>query len=129
MKDHYDPDLISRNKLLALFHILQVEVAELPEGSTKKILLTKLEAIEAELRKPKIKWGTIIMSFFVLFGFLADLKTLSPATYDKSYRVISEIISVMHMEGSVSASKHSVPKLPDVPRDATLPPPPARIDM
>lgn len=100
-KDHYDPEIINRNKLSALINILKVQLAEIPDIETSKRLEEKLESIEEELKKPKPKWGAIITGFFILFGFLADLKTIQPDIYEHPYETMNKIISVLHSEAQV----------------------------
>lgn len=101
-KRNYDPDLVDRSKLLALLNILRMEINAHPASEEKEVLITKLEHIEQELKRQKVRWGIVITSFFILFGFMADLKTLKPDIYDKPYAVVQQILTVLHSDGLVS---------------------------
>ena len=102
-KKNYNPDLIDKSKLLAFINILRVEVNNNPDSKEKDIILDKLENIETELRRSKARWGIIFTGFFILFGFLADLKTIEPDIYKKPYAIVQKVIETMHYDGGVSA--------------------------
>jgi hypothetical protein len=118
-KRNYDPDLVDRSKLLALLNILRMDINAHPTSEEKDMLLSKLEHIEQELKRQKVRWGVVITSFFILFGFLADLKTLKPNIYDKPHAVVQQILSVLHGDGLVSNKppqllpEHAPTKRPD----------------
>jgi len=101
-KNNYDPDLIDKSKLLTFINILRVQINNSPDSKEKDIILDKLENIETELRRPKARWGIIFTGFFILFGFLADLKTIKPDIYQDLYATVQKIIATMHNDGIVS---------------------------
>lgn len=100
-KENYDPDLIDKNKILAFINILHVQVNSHPESKQKNVILEKLENIETELRRPKVRWGIIITGFFILFGFLADLKTIKPDIYKEPYAIVQKVLVTIHEDGVV----------------------------
>ncbi len=102
-KKNYDPDLIDKSKLLAFINILRVQVNNNPDSKEKDIILDKLENIETELRRSKARWGIVITGFFILFGFLADLKTIEPDIYKEPYAIVQKVIATMHHDGVVSS--------------------------
>ena len=104
-KDHYDPNLISKNKVNTLINILKVQIENIPDLDTAKRLEEKIDKLEEELKKPKPKWGAIIAGFFILFGFLADLRTLNPSVYDRPHEIVNQIISTIHNDGLVQKNK------------------------
>jgi hypothetical protein len=111
-KSNYDLDLIDRNKIVALINLLKVQVRDIDDENVTRLILKKVENIEQEIKRPKPRWGHIITAFFILFGFVADLKTLNPQIYDKPYNTISTIVSMLHHEGSVSyQDSHKVNRL------------------
>ena len=83
----------------------------------------RVDRIEEELRRPKPRWGRIIAAVFIVFGFLADLKTLKPTVYDSVYRTAHAIVQMLHVEGSVEHQQRK-PLLPmgDETPPAVLPP-------
>ncbi len=101
-KQHYDPNLINKHKLLTLINYLRVQVGEIPEDGYREVIFKRLNNLEAELRRPGVRWGVVITGFFVLFGFLADLKTLAPDVYSKSFETVRSIISVLHDDALVA---------------------------
>ncbi len=101
-KENYDPDLIDKSKLLAYINILRVQINNTLDSKEKDLILDKLENIETELRRPKARWGIIITGFFILFGFLADIKTIHPDIYQESYAIVQKIIVTIHNDGIVS---------------------------
>lgn len=101
-KRNYDPDLVDRSKLLALINILRMEINSHPSSEEKDLLLGKLEHIEEELKRKKVRWGVVITAFFILFGFLADLKTMKPNVYEKPCAIVEQILSALHSDGLVS---------------------------
>lgn len=130
-KKNYDPDLIDKSKLLAFINILRVQINNNPDSKEKDIILDKLENIETELRRSKARWGIIITGFFILFGFIADLKTIKPDIYQEPYAIVQKVIATMHNDGVVSAkppqlfedkkSKNTVTENIDQPRVALRP--------
>lgn len=104
-KENYDPELIDKNKLFAFVNILQVQIKKTPESKEQKLVLEKLNDIENELRKSKVRWGVVITGFFVLFGFMADLKTLEPNIYSEPYKIIQNVLSTIHEDGIVQKQK------------------------
>jgi hypothetical protein len=111
LKDHYDPSLVDKAKILALLNILRVQANGVPDTAVRGRLLENVDRIEEELRRSKPRWGRIIAAAFVLFGFLADLKTLSPTVYADLHRTANAIVEVLHVEGSVEHQKRK-PLLP-----------------
>ncbi len=111
LKDHYDPDLIQKSKLIALVNILRVQVDILPDKEIAGRIITRLERLEEEIRKPSPRWGVIIAGALALLGFLADLKQLDPEIYTNSYQRASQIVAVLFQDGSVSATKADNPLL------------------
>lgn len=101
-KKNYDPDLVDRSKLLALLNILRMDINSHPASDEKALILAKLEHIEQELKRPKVRWGVVVTSFFILFGFMADLKTLKPDIYTKPLAIVEQILSCLHQDGLVS---------------------------
>ena len=101
-KEHFDPNLIDKTKLLALANFLLVQAKSIPEEGVRSQLTTKLEDLEAEIRKPRVRWGAVIAGFFILFGFLADLKTMNPEIYDKPLHTVESILSTIHKDSLVS---------------------------
>jgi hypothetical protein len=114
-KDHYNPDLVEKTKVVALINIVRVQVRACGDPEMQSRLESKLERIEEEIRKTKPRWGTVIAGLFVLLGALADLKSLQPQLYSESYGVVSRIIQVLHEEGSVERSRgpHTLLTNPD----------------
>lgn len=101
-RENYDLDLIDKNKLFAFINILRVQVNNIPDSKEKNIILEKLENIETEIHRSKARWGIVITGFFILFGFLADLKTLKADIYQEPYIIVQKIIATIHNDGIVS---------------------------
>jgi hypothetical protein len=101
VKENYDPDLIDKSKLLAFINILRVQVNNHPESKEKNTILERLENIETELRRPKARWGIVITGFFVLLGFVADIKTIKPDIYNEPYAILQRVIATIHEDGIV----------------------------
>ena len=55
------------------------------------------------MRRSKARWGIIFTGFFILFGFIADLKTIKPDIYQEPYSIVQKVIATMHHDGVVSA--------------------------
>ena len=102
LRPYYDPTLIDKTKLAALLVILRRQVEGLPDTRVRANLLATVSGMEVELRHRKPKWGTIIAAAFVLFSAVADLKSLSPTTYDAVYRTVHAVITLLHEEASVA---------------------------
>jgi len=100
-KEHYNPNLIDKSKVIALINIIKVQSNELSDTENKQKILDKLEKIEAEVNKKKVRWSSVFVGLFMLLGFLADLKTVSPIMYDKVYDTTSKVINVMLEDGQV----------------------------
>ena len=105
LRNHYNPDLIQKSKVVALINILRVSVDTLPDKQIGQIILEKLDRLEKEVRKPKPRWGIILAGALALLGFLADLKGLFPDVYSDSYRTAAQIVAVLYQDGSVLATK------------------------
>jgi hypothetical protein len=63
----------------------------------------------------------VIAGFFILFSFVADVKAISPGTYDAVFSTVKEIIQVLHQEGSVQHHRGYQLFLPEPDMSATLP--------
>jgi len=101
-RDHYNPDLIDKNKVIALINLLKVQISQMPESFDNTRLENRIEQLENEIRNPKCNWSSIIATCFILFGFVADLKSLSPSIYDGVYSTVNQIIMVIHNDGQSS---------------------------
>lgn len=114
LEEHYDPSLIDRHRILALLHVLRSGINALPPDSPAHQLSAKLDDLETELGRPRIRWGTVIAYAFVVFGFLSDLHTVSPSTYDALFRTASAILHVLQY-----SSPHQQPHAPLLPPSPT----------
>lgn len=129
LRDHYDPSLIGKAKVLALINVVQTQAADIEDDAIRLRIETRLSELEREVRKPRPRWGRIIAGFFVLFSFVADLKSVTPKVYDQIYTTIQAIISTLHEEGSVAYQQHRTRRaIPEEPHVATLPPGPRARD-
>lgn len=64
----------------------------------------------------------MLATFFLLYGFVSDLKNLNPGIYDKAESIISVVITTVSAEGQVDrvsslenfylTEKSSVPEIP-----------------
>lgn len=123
LRDHYDPSLIGKAKVLALLNVVRTQAADVEDESVRRKIEARLDELENEVRKARPRWGRIIAGVFVLFSFVADLKSVSPGVYDQIYTTIQAIISTLHEEGSVSHQQNRNRKaLPAKPQPAVLPP-------
>ena len=104
-KDNFDPDIIDKTKLLTLVNYLRAQASSISDEAVRARLTNKLADLEAEIRKPKVRWGIVITGFFILFGFLADLKTMYPTIYDKPLQTVTSILLVLHKDGLVSSKE------------------------
>jgi len=104
-RNNYNPNLIDKHKLLALINILRVQVQATPDEAHKKLIVEKLEGLESELKRSKVRWGVVITGFFILLGFLADVKTLNPNIYDKPKQTVESILAILHSDGVVQNSR------------------------
>ena len=119
-KEHFNPNIIDRNKVIALINIIKVQTNQLPENEDQKRILDKLEKIESEVNKKKTRWGFVITGLFMLLGFLADLKTLEPNIYDTIYHTTNKVINVILEDGQVqSKDKNTLSEFFVEPPDAT----------
>lgn len=101
-KDHYNFDLVNVDKLLYLISVLKTELSNNDDNPRSQLLLAKLKKIEAEIKKKnKIKWSFVITSVFVIFGFIADLKTLAPEKFNNAAIITENIISALHQDPQV----------------------------
>lgn len=107
-RTHYDPNIINKNKIFTLINYFRVQLEHIPDENQRKIISDKIDSLEAELRRPKVRWAVIFTGFFILFGFLADLKTLDSDVYTEPLKTIERIISVLHNDGKVQETQ---PKL------------------
>lgn len=105
LKDHYNPDLIQKAKIVAMVNLVRIQVDTLPDKEISNRIIDRIDRIEKEIRKPKPRWGMILASALALLGFLADLKTIYPDVYTDSYQMVSQIVSVLYLDGSVLATK------------------------
>ncbi|HEY7769878.1 hypothetical protein [Longimicrobium sp.] len=119
-RDNYDPNLVDKNKLGVLINILRIQVEEVPNDQQRQKLLQAIDRLDAEMRRKKIRWGVVIAGFFVLFGFLADLKSLAPNVYDAPLRTVETIISMLHEDAQVQRGR---PFLPNTPSEHSSPEP------
>ena len=104
-KDNYDPNIIDKTRLLTLINYLHDQANSISDEAVRTRLTMRLDDLEAEIRKPKVRWGVIITGVFILFGFLADLKTMHPTIYDKPLQTVNSILLVLHNDGLVSSKK------------------------
>ena len=107
-KEHYDPNIINKHKIFTLINYFRVQIEDIPDEQYRKALSDKIDSLEAEIRRSKVRWAVVFTGFFILFGFLADLKTLNPDIYTKPLRTIENIINVLHNDGKVQETQ---PKL------------------
>jgi hypothetical protein len=105
LKDHYNPDLIQKAKIVAMVNLVRIQVDTLLDKEVSNRIIDRIDRIEKEIRKPKPRWGMILASALALLGFLADLKTMYPDVYTDSYQMVSQIVSVLYQDGSVLATK------------------------
>lgn len=127
-REHYNPDLVNRNKVLALINLLKVDLGRLPESEFKKSILSQLDDIDREAQKKSPRWGPMIAGLFILIGVLADAKTLNPYVYDRSLEILNSILQIIQEEGMVSRSRESQnlphPEHHELPKiHSSLPPP------
>lgn len=119
-KEHYNPNLVDKNKVIALINIIKVQTNELEDSNDKKRILDRLDEIEGEVKKKNVRWGAVIAGLFMLLGFLADLKTVSPSFYDNLYNTTSKVISVILEDGQVQKKeKLKLTEFNEAPKDAT----------
>lgn len=121
LKDHYDPTLIEKTKLLALIRVLRMQLDSVPDDNVRTRLIEHVENLEKEVQKARPRWGRVIAGFFILFSFIADVKAISPGSYDAVFSTVKEIIQVLHQEGSVQHHRGHQLFLPEHDTSATLP--------
>lgn len=102
-RDRYNPDLINKNNIVSLLGVAKVQLSLLPNTNDKSRLERKVRQLENEINNPKTNWVSLISSAFVVFGFVADLKSVEPNVYDNIYSTISQIIQTMHYGGMASS--------------------------
>jgi hypothetical protein len=100
-KEHFNPNIVDKNKIFAFINIIKVQASQLPNKDNQKKILDRLDELEAEVKKKNPRWGLIISGFFMLLGFLADLKTIEPNVYENIYKTTSQVISVIIEDGQV----------------------------
>jgi hypothetical protein len=122
LSDHYNPELVDRPKITALLNVLISQTKTLPDSSVRTRLLSTLGKLDEEVRRKNPRWKKTIATFFILFGFLADLKTVDPAIYDPLYKTALAIVTAIHDEGKVEHHRQR-PALPIGQNSAALPPP------
>lgn len=113
-REHYDPDLVEKPKLIALINILRVQAKSIPDKEIRDKISERVDQLENEVRKRKPRWGRIIAGFFILFGFISNLKTLAPDTYSQMYTTTQKIVVTLHEEGQT----HKEKKAPMIPADS-----------
>jgi len=116
--EHYNFDLIDKEKIIALISLLKIELKSKGEDNPKiKKLLDKVDAVEKEIRKKdiKINWSFVVTSLFVAYGFLADFKSLMPEEFEKAVQIAGKIIEVLHHEPQVSKKSVANPFHNDTP--------------
>ncbi|NJL27447.1 MAG: hypothetical protein HC897_05900 [Thermoanaerobaculia bacterium] len=128
LKGHYDPNLVDRTKLLALIGILKMQVSKVSDVQIREKLSSRIEQLELEIKKTRPRWGRVIAGFFILFGFAADLRSISPDAYDAVYKTLNVIIDTLHVEGSVEHRRKPVPLPPSNESPLILSLPPRRED-
>lgn len=111
LEDHYDPNLIDRNRLLALTHLLRSDLERLPPGAAGHRLLSVLDEMDRELRRRRPRWRTVIASAFVLLSVLANLKTVAPNLYESAFRTASAIISLLQTPSPAPPHAPALPPL------------------
>jgi len=112
LADHYDPKLLDKPKLLALINLLKVQIGQVPDSTIRDRLMDRIDRLEDEIRKPRPRWGRVIAGFFVLYSFVADVRTISPGAYDVVYNTISAIVATLHQDGGVQ-HRQRLPLLPE----------------
>ena len=105
LKDHYDPNLIQKSRILTLVNLLKVHAEGIPDKETGGRILARLDRLEEELKKKSPRWGVILAGFLALVGFLADLKGLHPNIYGDCYKLGAQIVNALYHEGGVFANK------------------------
>lgn len=120
-KEHYDPDLVDKPKVIALINILRIQTKNIPDQDIKDRINERVDQLEKEIQKIKPRWGLIIAGFFILFGFIADMKTIYPNIYNELHKTVNNIVIILHEEGQTHKEKKSI-FLPDEQHVATIPP-------
>ena len=101
MREHYNPDLVEKAKLVALANLLRMQLRGAPDVAVRDRLLARLDRLEQEVGRSRPRWGRIIAGFFVILGVAADLKSVNPSAYDAIYRTVEAIVQTIHLDGSV----------------------------
>ena len=65
-RTHYDPNIINKNKIFTLINYFRVQLEHIPDENQRKIISDKIDSLEAELRRPKVRWAVIFTGFFIL---------------------------------------------------------------
>lgn len=99
--NRYNPNIINKAKIVALVNILKSQFQEIEENDDIKLILKKLDLVEKEIIKGRPHWGFIFSTIFVIFGFTADLRTLSPNVYTETYQTVEAIFFNLHEDGQV----------------------------
>jgi hypothetical protein len=107
-KDHYDPDLVDKPKVIALINILRMQIKDIPDQNIRNRINERVDQLEKEIQKRKPRWGRIIAGFFILFSFIADMKTLAPNIYDELYKTVNNIVMILHEEGQTHKDRKNI---------------------
>jgi len=110
-QEHFNFDLIDKEKVVALISLLKSELKSKDADDPRiQKLIDKVDSVEREIRKKsKINWSFVVTTIFVVYGFLADFKTLSPNQYDRAHKIAEQIMQVLHYEPQVDKSNNINP--------------------
>jgi len=101
-RTRFDPDLINKDRVLALISLFKMEMNAAPQNGDTALLLEKIDIIEREVRKKSgTKWGKVLALLLVIYGFASDVKSLNPEIYQKATEIVSTIISIVTQGGQV----------------------------
>jgi hypothetical protein len=117
--DHFNPNLLDKQKLLALVDRLKGGILGVDDLHVQRRIQEYVEKLETEIRRTKPRWGRIIAGFFVVLSFVADLKTVSPGVYDSVYNDVLHILTVVTQDSGVERQRQ-VPYLPQEYWHATI---------
>lgn len=110
-QEHFNFELIDKEKVVALISLLKSEL-KTKDAKDLRIqkLIDKVDSVEREVRKKsRINWSCVVTTIFVVYGFLADFKTLSPNQYDRAHKIAEQIMQVLHYEPQVDKSNNINP--------------------
>jgi hypothetical protein len=77
LKDHYDPSLIDKAKILTLLNLLHVQANNVPDIDVRTRLLEYVDRIEDEVRRPKPGGGGLLRRFSSCSAFWPILRRLA----------------------------------------------------